>query len=81
MSKPKDHRCECPKRPRCVDHIAEEWGGGWPDECASHAHIPRRLMKSYRGMAFVPAGSDPLAEGNQDAGGIPRGPWDAGSER
>jgi hypothetical protein len=37
--------CECPKWPECEPHDAAEYGGGEPDLCKVHRHVP--LARSY----------------------------------
>jgi hypothetical protein len=35
------HICVCTDQPRCIEHRAIEWGGGEPDTCAPHLHMPQ----------------------------------------
>jgi hypothetical protein len=43
------HVCTCPRRPDCVEHKAQEWGGGEPDVCATHEHL--EPMVDWHGVA------------------------------
>ena len=53
MTRPRNvriHKCECTKHPMCLEHGAAEWGGGEPDKCQTHAHLPTGTRASIRSM-------------------------------